>query len=238
MNGHRPAVDALFRTAAASFGPRVIGVVLSGALDDGTAGLLDIRSRGGLALVQDPVSAVYAGMPASALAHLDPDAVGTPKELARAIVERCGDEVEHPSNGPAEGDLLDDELRRSTMSATPAHSTHSDMTCPSCNGPLYEHEEEGLLRFRCRVGHEWSAGSLLAEKSETLELALWTPLTALEEKADLVGRLAGRAEARGNERSARRFAEQHEDLERRADTIRVVLSGLQPAPSVGEVHAS
>jgi two-component system chemotaxis response regulator CheB len=228
-NGHRPAVDPMFRTAARSYGPRVVGVVLSGTLDDGTAGLAAIKQSGGLAVVQDPAEALYAGMPRSALEVVPVDhslplaqIAGLINRLAREpFPEPAGDDPA-PERIETEGqiaafdmDAIEDDDNRP--------GEPSVFACPDCGGTLWELHDGDLTRFRCRVGHAWSANGLLAEQSEGIETALWTALRALEERAALCRRIAERMHERGLIASAERFAAQEANSRRRADVLRQVL---------------
>ncbi|HEV2888648.1 MAG TPA: chemotaxis protein CheB, partial [Jatrophihabitans sp.] len=243
-NGHRPAVDVLFRSAARARGANVISVVLSGVLDDGTAGAVAVRQHRGLVLVQHPEDASYPAMPESVLAHLEPDYLAGAAELGLLIDKLCragadGDQAarppaEHPPPGhlpPA--DLIDTELGMARLSDE-AHDppdrpgSPSGFSCPDCAGTLFEFSDGTLTRYRCRVGHAWSPGSLLGEQALQLEGALWMALRSLEEKASLARQLAGRAETRGSQLSAGRFAAQAEDATRAARLIRRL---LESAPS-------
>lgn len=191
-NGHRPAVDPLFRSAARAHGRRVIGAVLSGALDDGAAGLRTISEVGGVALVQDPASALYPSMPGAALRYT-PAARAVPiEDLADAICEAIGETLPGKKEDvdpviaavPAEEpDRSDDNPRMGTLSA---------ITCPECGGSLWEHDEQGLLRFKCHVGHAYSPDSLQVSQSQALEGALWAALRGLQERAELFRRMARR----------------------------------------------
>jgi two-component system, chemotaxis family, protein-glutamate methylesterase/glutaminase len=226
-NRHRPAVDPLFRTAARAYGPRVIGVVMTGALDDGTAGLRAIKMRGGIAVVQNPQEALYAGMPQSAVQHVDVDYVMPLAEigslLARLVTEPAADEHEFPV--PPEMEL---EARVVGMDQSVAHQGEkvgppSDFSCPECGGVLHELHDGDMLRFRCRVGHAFSSESVLAEQAEALEVALWTALNTLEESASLSRRLMADAQHNNREWLAKRFSEKVAEAEQRADVIRQVL---------------
>src|SRR4051812_22292295 len=167
-NGHRPAVDVLFRSAARALGPRVAAVVLSGALDDGAAGAVAVAERGGLCLVQDPGEALYAGMPTSALA-----AVGSAKpcgvaEMPAVLEEWSGSLGDPPVGAPSA--LLGMEADMAEMDPDALHDpvrpgVPAGLGCPDCAGALYQIEEGGLRRFRCRVGHAWSPESLLARQT-------------------------------------------------------------------------
>lgn len=209
-NGHRPALDPLFRSAARAYGRRVIGAVLSGALDDGTAGLRMISDAGGLAFVQDPADALYPGMPSSALEH-DPGARPVPiRELAHTICSAvdellAGDEqalesVAEAKPQPASPDRSDDDPRAGLLTS---------ITCPECGGALWEHDEEGLLRFKCHVGHAYSADSLEVNQSQSLEAALWAALRSLQERANLFRRLSRRAGGERRLEAKARLADDH-----------------------------
>jgi two-component system, chemotaxis family, protein-glutamate methylesterase/glutaminase len=224
-NGHRPAVDPLFRSAARQYGSRVIGVVLSGALDDGTAGLNAIKTRGGLAIVQEPVDALYSGMPESAQAHVPVDhvepAAAMGPLLARLTAEPAG---EVPHSAP---DDMEVEVEVEGFSLEAIEGEHpgrpSGFSCPDCNGVLWEIQDGDLQRFRCRVGHAWSPESLLTQQSEGLEAALWIALRSLEERAALARRLAEPARRRGHTITAGRFEEQAAEAQQAARLIRNLL---------------
>ena len=224
-NGHRPAVDPLFRSAAREYATRVIGVILSGALDDGTAGLVGIKARGGLAVVQDPADALYPGMPGSAIEHVEVDhvlpAAAIGGLLARLAVEPA---AEPPGPVPAEMEV---EVEVEGFSLEAMEGEHpgepSGFSCPDCNGVLWGIEDGGLQRYRCRVGHAWSPESLLTRQSEALEAALWIALRSLEERAALARRLADPARRRGHRITATRFEEQASEAQQAARVVRDLL---------------
>jgi two-component system chemotaxis response regulator CheB len=235
-NGHRPAVDPLFRSAARYYGPRVIGVVLSGALDDGTAGLLAIKGQGGVAVAQDPKDALYPGMPSSAIQHAGVDHVA-PAAAMGAVLDRL---VRQPApGGPRD---VPEELQfevdseELAMSAQDQHrpGRPSGFGCPDCNGVLWEIDEANLIRFRCRVGHAWSQESLVARQSETLESALWVALRSLEERAALSHRLAAFARNGGHPITAARFEEQAKEAEAAAAQVRPLLDRAASQPADGD----
>jgi two-component system chemotaxis response regulator CheB len=209
-NGHRPAIDPLFRSAAAGYGPRAVGLVLSGTRDDGTAGLAAIADRGGLALVQEPGDALYPAMPTSALEHVPGAARHPADKLGVVVGELLRDQARsvRPAATADDAPLLA-ENSISAMVAAPDATVRLDgaepsgLSCPSCDGVLFELPGEPAPRFRCRIGHAWSPDSLAAVQSAGVEDALWIALRAIEEKAELLRRLAARAEQRGHHRSAR-----------------------------------
>ena len=224
-NGHRPAIDVLFRTAARAFGPRVVGVVLTGNLDDGTAGLSAIKRCGGAAVVQDPDEADYSSMPESAIANVNVDHVlplgdigplldRLAREPRPAVIADCGNVEEEPYEMGAN----DNDLGGPGPNGEP-----SGFTCPDCGGALYEWPGEKLLHFRCRTGHAFSPESLLAKQSETLDAALWAALRSLEENAAMARRMEKRAREHDNEVSRRRYERRAHDAETHARLLRSML---------------
>jgi two-component system chemotaxis response regulator CheB len=224
-NGHRPAVDPLFRSAAREYGTRVIGLVLSGALDDGTAGLLAIKSRGGTAVVQDPADALYPGMPGNALQHVAADHVLAAASMGKLLARLVADPAE-PSPDAAPSDMRV-EVDMEGFSLEAMEGGHpgrpSGFSCPDCNGVLWQIRDGGLDRYRCRVGHAWSPESLLTQQSEALEAALWVALRSLEERAALARRLAEPARRRGYSITATRFDEQAAEAQQAARLVRDML---------------
>src|SRR5437870_5037551 len=228
-NGHRPAVDTLFRTAAAGYGPRVVGVVLSGTRDDGTAGLRAIRGRGGTASVQGPDEALFPGMPQSALAGAHPDFVVPVGEIGALLSKLARDGLPQEGRSDAMPDALDAELRwahaglEGPAPADPPLGTPSGFTCPECHGGLWEIDDCGFPRYRCRVGHGFSVDSLLVTQRADVEAALWIAYRALEERSALCRRLAGRARTRHADITAEHFRVEADDVARQAEILRVLL---------------
>ncbi len=179
-NGHRPAVDALFRTSAAAYGARVVGVVLSGYQDCGTAGMMSIKARGGVSVVQAPESAVTPDMPRSVLQRVAVDHVVAPGELA-ALLVRLSSESASPALAP---DSFVEQLEGA------AAGSPVNVVCPICQGALTEAQPGVFQHFRCHVGHTFSLESLVREQSEELERALWAAVRALEESSALSQRLS------------------------------------------------
>lgn len=226
-NRHRPAVDPLFRSAAVTYGPRVVGVILTGSLDDGTAGLLAVKRRGGVAVVQDPDDALYSSMPRSALAHVDVD-YSLPLEnigplLVELAYEQAAGEAVHPVSKDMEIETKMAEMDMNALNNGEQVGTPSVFSCPECGGVLWELHDGHLLRFRCRVGHAYSVDSILAGQSEAVEEALWSALKTLEESASLSRRMAREAQEGGKDWLAKRFEEKLHDAEQHATLIRQVL---------------
>lgn len=165
-NGHRPSVDPMFRTAARSYGQRVIGVVLSGSLDDGTSGALCIKERGGIVLVQDPEEALYPGMPQSAIDNVEVDAVLSLEAIAARLIElvRAEFDEEDVVAGAFEEELDVVERRSDAFeNGKVPPGRLSGLTCPDCGGAVWENHEGDMIRFRCHTGHGYSAESMLAQ---------------------------------------------------------------------------
>jgi two-component system chemotaxis response regulator CheB len=243
-NGHRPAIDPLFRSAAREYATGVIGVVLSGALDDGTAGLLAIKSRGGVAVVQKPTDALYPGMPGHALEHVQVDHVVAAASMGKLLTRLVADLPDAPGEpAPAEMRV---EVEREGFALEAFESNHpgrpSGLSCPDCNGVLWQIKDGGLERYRCRVGHAWTPESLLVQQSEALEAALWVALRSLEERAALSRRLAEPARRRGHSITATRFEEQAAEAQQAARLVRDLLLNRDTFatawPLPGERHGS
>jgi two-component system, chemotaxis family, protein-glutamate methylesterase/glutaminase len=244
-NGHRPAVDPMFRSAARAHGPRAVGVVLSGVLDDGTAGLLAIKARGGTAIVQDPDEALYPSMPSNAIEHVKVDYVVPITRIAALLIE-LAEETPNPSSPPeGHSEEADAEEQLGDLNAQgPAGvpGRPSIFSCPECDGVLWEIQDGGgLVRFRCHVGHAWSPESLLSQQSEALESALWVALRSLQERAALARRMVGPARQRGHRFSASRFEDQAEEAEQAAAVLRELLlrrSSVTGAPTQTDQQTS
>jgi two-component system chemotaxis response regulator CheB len=243
-NGHRPAIDPLFRSAAREYASKVIGVVLSGALDDGTAGLVAVKSRGGVAVVQDPSDALYPAMPGNALEHVQVDHVVAAASMGKLLARLLADLAE-PLPGPVPGGMQV-EVEMEGFSPEASEGDHpgrpSGFSCPDCNGVLWQLREGGLERYRCRVGHAWSPEGLLIQQSEALEAALWVALRSLEERGSLARRLAEPARRRGHSITASRFEEQAAEAEQAARLVRELLVNrgnfATPWPLPGGRHGS
>jgi two-component system, chemotaxis family, protein-glutamate methylesterase/glutaminase len=224
-NLHRPAIDPLFRSAAASYGRRVIGVVLTGLLDDGTSGLMVVHAHGGEAIVQDPATAMFASMPASALEQVPSACVLPLPEIAGQLVEMIQEELpvretkERPDPETAR-EIKVAELDMSELDRDEHPGRPSTFACPDCGGVLWEIEDNGFLRFRCRVGHAFTARHLNAQQRQAIEAALWAALRALEESASLYRRMAERAENFDHSQTAGTFRERAANTTANAETLR------------------
>lgn len=227
-NGHRPAVDSLFRSAAQHFGPRVIGVILSGARDDGTAGLAAVVEQGGIPIVQDPDTALHRSMPCAAMEHLAIEHVLHPAKIGRLVAELVMRDRAGPPERPA-GELLAAET------AVAEHKMVADdrllgrpagLSCPSCHGAMFELDGAPRPRYRCRVGHAWSPESLLTAQSESVDATLWTALRALEEWASLSRQLASVSGPREGAELVERYTARVDVIDHAAEQVRLLLARI------------
>jgi two-component system chemotaxis response regulator CheB len=230
-NRFRPAIDPLFRSAAYAFGRQVIGVVLSGMLDDGTAGLWAIKDRGGVAVVQEPREAPYPSMPQSALRYVAVDYRLRMSEMATMLDKLVREPL------AAEGELpVSDTLSIETKIALEDDALQSGVlrlgkpslfTCPECQGVLVQIEEGNLVRFRCHTGHAYSQETLLAEVEEAIENSLWSALRTMDEKVLLLEQMAQQAGDPQSNDLARRFVEKAREVAVRSQQVRQFVLNLQ-----------
>lgn len=212
-NRSRPSIDALFRSAAFAYGSEVVGVVLTGNLDDGSAGLAAIKKRGGIAIVQDPDEAMAPSMPARAIEATDVDFVLRAEQIGPKLSELA------PANVSEKVQSIS-TAETGEKSMTPTGQTYS---CPECGGVLEEVDEGGMLRFRCRVGHIYSPESLEADQTDAVERALWAAIRSMEEQAEFSSRLAKDSRDKKRPRLARRFDEKADASRENADVLRDLL---------------
>jgi two-component system chemotaxis response regulator CheB len=229
-NGNRPAVDPMFRSVALAFGPRVIGVVLTGNLDDGTSGLSAIKRRGGVTVVQDPADAVFSSMPQSAIDHVQIDHIVGIRSLGRTLCNLVAQPLIESAPAPAQDDVMERRYASADLHTIENAEKHpgrvSSFGCPDCGGVLWEISEGYFRRYRCRVGQAWTSEALLGRQSDSVDAALWVALRALEESAALSRQIATRHRGRGASALADRFDAQAEATEARAHVIRESL--MQP----------
>jgi two-component system chemotaxis response regulator CheB len=225
-NGVRPAVDPLFRSAARAFGSRVVAIVATGSLDDGTAGMAAVKEAGGIAIVQDPESAFAPSMPRSVMAAMMVDHVLPIGEIAPMVAALVREEAPARAGrgGPHVVAMEPDRGHEQLALGGPDRPGEvSVFTCPECSGTLWESEESNILRFRCRVGHVYTQESMLAAQVDSVDRALWTALRALEERAALSRKLAERARARQHRWVANAFEQRAIATEDQAALVKRVL---------------
>jgi two-component system, chemotaxis family, protein-glutamate methylesterase/glutaminase len=245
-NGHRPAVDVLFRSAARVAGPRTIGVVLSGSLDDGAAGAVAIASRGGRIMVQDRAEALYSSMPDAAARAAHADARLTAGSMGSVLAQWLDAHdsavvVAPADTSQAASETMRMEVEMADLDPAAVHEPErpgipAGFGCPDCGGALFQIDEGGLRRYRCRVGHAWSPESLLAEQTSAMEGALWMALRSLEEKAALSTDLARRARSSGHDLTATRFDEHAQETLGAAELVRRLIDEIGTPAHEPEMH--
>jgi two-component system chemotaxis response regulator CheB len=232
-NYARPAIDPLFRTAAVDWGPRAIGVVLTGQMDDGSSGLKSIKECGGIAIVQDPDTAAEPAMPRNALANVQVDYIVRLEELAPLLVQLVGEPARVAPASVPEELIREAELNRRGMKMEDLAviATPSTLTCPDCSGTLWELKDRKPLRYRCHTGHAYSSINLLQAQKETAEHALWSGVRALQEREMLLRRLAGIANATGDRPQA---AAGLAEADRLRGRIRMLTEMAETSPTAEE----
>lgn len=223
----RPAIDPLFRSAACSFGARVIGVVLSGALNDGTAGLRAIKRCGGIAVVQTPSDAAVSAMPLTALQHVSVDHVAPASALGGLLTQLTGEPAGEtpiiPLDIKLETAIAAQEL--SDMAIDEQLGNLSSFTCPECGGALWEINEGSLLRYRCHVGHAFTAEAVLDAQTNGAEEMLWALMRSHQERAALVRRMAERERTQNKEELANHLEQRAREYDEDAAVVRGMLRG-------------
>ena len=231
-NLHRPSIDALFRSAARWAGPRVIGVVLSGARDDGTAGMRQIKLCGGMTIVQDPLEAQFPSMPQSVIQDIRVDHSLALREIAPMLDmlsrQPAPEEGVYPLPDEVmiEARITEQELDADKLLASIEKiGKVSRLTCPDCNGTLWEINDPQIHRYRCHAGHAHTADSLSDGQSQMIEAALWSAVRALEEQMMLARRIAERARQTKNSWAERTFEKRAQEAAARSSRIRQLLLG-------------
>ena len=225
-NRFRPAIDPLFRSAAYVYGPRVIGVVLTGALDDGTAGLWTIKLRGGTAVVQEPSDALIRSMPLNALDNVAVDHRLPASEIGTLLGRLARQQAPAPVGVAADED---EKTRHEIRIAKEREALEegildfgelSPFTCPECHGVLTMLREDMITRFRCHTGHAFSAGTLLESAAEAIEARLWDAVRAVDETVMLLNHLGEELAKAGNAAAAARCFDKAREAHERMAPVR------------------
>jgi two-component system, chemotaxis family, protein-glutamate methylesterase/glutaminase len=216
-----PAIDPMLRSVAVCCGNRSIGVVLTGMLMDGAAGLWAIKSTGGATLVQDPADAAFPGMPAAALEQVKPDHVVRLNEITLLLNSL----VRHPAAAPIKAsDKLRYEIEiaktgRASMSGMDWFGERSVLTCPECGGVLWQFKDGPLSRYRCHIGHAYGEERLALSLDEKISQSMAAALMALNERTALLGKLRDDATEAGRPELAKSWSRKAEEFEREAAVI-------------------
>jgi two-component system chemotaxis response regulator CheB len=223
-NRWRPSVNNLFRSAAANYNSRVIGIILTGMLDDGTAGMAAIKRCGGIGIVQNPNEADYPDMPLSVLENMDVDYVESLSAMGTLLSEIISDT--HPAPFEVPPDIKKEaeiDQRVSTRMDDLSQFEKSEFNCPDCGGGLYITQKDHPTHFRCYVGHSYTEKELLMRMAEVMESTFWTALRMMEERRALLMKLAKRDAERGYSSSAQIHKEKAKELEVHIDNLKQIL---------------
>lgn len=227
-NRARPAIDPLFRTAAVHCRSQVIGLILTGLLSDGAAGLYAVARCGGVPLVQAPDDAAFPEMPRRALERVPDAQTATLAEMASLLARLSREPAPPPPEIPealeTEVRLTERAMRNDDWFKVPGRPTN--FTCPECMGAIQEIEESGQRRYRCRVGHAYSPEDMLGDKAHTVEDTLWVALQTLQERAEMLDTMARDERASGRAHSAAGYEERARETAAHADRLRDLLRSL------------
>ncbi|WP_034349237.1 chemotaxis protein CheB [Noviherbaspirillum massiliense] len=234
-NFSRPAIDPLFRSAALSYRSRVIGIILTGNLDDGTVGLQAVKAYGGLTIVQDPRDADAPSMPLSAIEHVDVDYCLPLYGIAETLVKLTA-QAAPPEPGDVPGAIPEENrialTGKTLMDELEKIAEPSTFTCPECHGSLWEIKGTSPRRFRCHTGHGFTARTLAHAQTDMAEEAIWGAIRALHEKEMLLKRLAQTASDTNRMEDAAEHAAAARQAARQAGTLRKMVSDARQATDV------
>lgn len=224
-NRWRPSIDVLFRAAAADYGNRVIGIVLTGLLNDGTAGMSGIKRSGGLTIVQDPNEAEYPDMPLSVLNAMEVDYCVSLAEMGNVIRRLTdsapGENVQAPYDVKKEAEVMENNV--TNIDAAESMGLVSHFTCPDCGGILFMHNDDVITKYKCHIGHSYTIRDLVLKQSEELEKSLWVAVRSLEQRKTMLQTLSEKYQKTGNHRTAREYSERSDELETHIAQLKSVI---------------
>jgi two-component system chemotaxis response regulator CheB len=229
INFSRPSIDILFTSAANSYGSKVIGILLSGLLDDGTSGLNDIKSQGGLCIVQDPKEAIHNDMPLNALENVTIDYCLPVEKIAKKLSILTKKSAKKTTkNNSSSKKILQTEIASQKITQTKEDVLNkvgkvSPFTCPECQGSLWEIHSKDILRYRCRIGHAYNIKNLNKAKDISLENTLWAGIRALEENASLAYKIANMLKKNNHRNAAGMYMDKGKKADVQAIELRKIL---------------
>ena len=241
-NRFRPAIDSLFRSAARAYGSRVVGVVLTGYLDDGTVGLQAVKKRGGVTIVQDPKEAEYPSMPTSALRYVKVDRCLPLAEIPDLLVELSKQPAAEQEAYPMteeieiESNIAEQQMNtKELLDNVEAIGTRTTYTCPECNGSIWQIDKSEPLRFRCHTGHSFTADTFLAEQTQSLENALWSATRIMEDKVMFLRQMSERMRNYNLQSAAAKYEDHAESLDAEVSLIRgIIVKGFATKRTIVE----
>ncbi|MCL1468460.1 chemotaxis protein CheB [Argonema galeatum] len=242
-NRFRPAIDALFRSAARAYGSRVVGVVLTGYLDDGTVGLQAIKKQGGVAIVQDPKEAEYPSMAKNALRYVKVDRCLPLAEIPDLLVQLSNQPATEEAYPVTEEIEIESRIAEQQMNTqeflenVEAIGTRTTYTCPECNGSIWQIGKEEPVRFRCHIGHSFTANVFLSEQTQNIENALWSAVRAMEEKVTFSRQMSGRMKNYNLQSAAAKYEDHAKSLDAEVSLIRgIILKGFATKRTIAEAE--
>ncbi|MDB5191104.1 MAG: hypothetical protein JWQ96_667 [Segetibacter sp.] len=230
-NRWRPSIDVLFRSAAANYGSRAIGIILTGYLNDGTSGMAAIKKSGGHCIVQDPNEAEYPDMPLSVIENMEVDYCVKLADIGAIIRKISNKEVNDSNTVPPEV-IREAEIAQNVatgMEVVSQVAERSVFSCPDCGGGLWGVKEDVISRYRCAIGHAYSEEDLSIKQSESIEATLWVALRMMEERKSLLKKISGDQSAKGFARMSDSHKERAADLEKHIDKLKELLFSAQKA---------
>lgn len=232
-NRWRPSIDMLFRSAAAAYDSRVIGIILTGLMQDGTAGMDAIRRSGGTLIVQDPKEADYPDMPLSVLQNMDVDYTVSVTKIGAILSEKTGDELppkkEVPHDIAVEAELS--QKIAISIDALAEVGKHSPFSCPDCGGHLYFLNSENIEHYKCHVGHSYTEGELLFQMTNSLEATLWVALRMMEERRLLLDKMSREERGKGWVHSAEQKQVRSAEMKTHIEQLKELLFATKAAPA-------
>lgn len=228
VNRSRPAIDLLFRSAAVAYGTRTIGVLLSGLLSDGTAGLMAIKRCGGITVAQDPADALFGDMPRSAMEAMEPNEIKPAAEIGELLNRLVASPVKNNGKVPEEI-LMENRFdlnKKSDISEMDELGDKVSLSCPECGGPLWKMNGEGPGRYRCHSGHSLNNQSLLDGQDEEIENTLRVALRTLEEKERVQENLVKAGKSGGRKNSENILQKRMDETKSHIDRLRKLILGM------------
>lgn len=224
-NRWRPSIDVLFRSAAAHFTSRVIGVILTGMLNDGTTGMSAIKRSGGHTIVQDPNEAEYPDMPLSVLKSMEVDycvPVSEMGEIIKTIAAKNIEQEDAPPDDVAQDARIFDKMI-TAIKDQEQYGNYTPYTCPDCGGVLFEHTHDAIVKLKCHVGHSFTIRDLMIKLTDELEYSLWFAVRSLEQKKNLMMSLEEKHTKTGNKSFATDYRNRAEEIEKHINNLKKML---------------
>ncbi|MGM0631915.1 MAG: chemotaxis protein CheB [Pseudomonadota bacterium] len=231
-NRSRPAIDPLFRSAAVAYGNRVIGIILTGYLDDGTSGMMAIKRCGGVCIAQDPEDASYPDMPRSVVANVGADHCVSIARMGTLLSDLVNGALPEEKQIP-EDIVIEARIAQRVLSDLPSVEALGEQVpynCPDCGGVLWQMEEGDLLRYRCHTGHAFTSSALHAQQTAKIEETLWVALRMFEERQNLLVTMHGTGGEKPSSSTSQRAKESQVHIER----IRAMLKATDKDSSVSK----